>query len=279
MLRRMCRLFGFRSVIPSQVHSSLASAENALGVQSQNHPDGWGVAYYVAGAPHVIKSSDPAYDDRLFRRVSGVVSSETVIAHVRKATQGERTLLNSHPFQHGRWIMAHNGDIAGFDEVKQDLRAIISPKLRRFVLGDTDSEVVFYLFLTYLSHQEDLHRTGASIEHVADSLRRALHTTVELCESKGLRSPLLTIVISDGTLLVASRYGKELHRSTYKQSCPERELCPSHAFECENPSRNGYVSHFILSSEPLQGQNVWEELSDGDLVGCDWRMKTHSWAV
>ncbi|MFT7625021.1 MAG: glutamine amidotransferase [Myxococcota bacterium] len=275
----MCRLFGFRSVIPSQVHASLASAENALGVQSQNHPDGWGVAYYVAGAPHVIKSADPAYDDRLFRRVSGVVSSETVIAHVRKATRGEKTLLNSHPFQHGRWIMAHNGDIDGFAEVRDDLRAIISPKLRRYILGDTDSEVVFYLFLTYLSHAEDLHRSGASIDHVADSLRRAINTVAELSESKGLKRPMLTICITDGTLLVASRFGKELHRSTYKQSCPEREICPSHAFECENPSRNGYVSHFILSSEPLQGQNVWDALNEGDMVGCDWRMKTHSWSI
>ncbi|MFT5430271.1 MAG: putative glutamine amidotransferase, partial [Myxococcota bacterium] len=118
----MCRLFGFRSVIPSQVHSSLASAENALGVQSTKHPDGWGVAYYVGGAPHVIKSYEPAHESRLFERVSGIVASETVLAHVRQATVGERTVLNSHPFQYGRWIMAHNGDVRGYAEVKDDLR-------------------------------------------------------------------------------------------------------------------------------------------------------------
>ena len=41
----MCRLFGFRSVIPSQVHQSLVGAENALMLQSDRHPDGWGVAW------------------------------------------------------------------------------------------------------------------------------------------------------------------------------------------------------------------------------------------
>ena len=45
----MCRLFGFRSVIPSQMHRSLIAADNALGRQSERHPDGWGVAYYVDG--------------------------------------------------------------------------------------------------------------------------------------------------------------------------------------------------------------------------------------
>ena len=77
----MCRLFGFRSVLRSQVHRSLRTADNALAVQSRAHPDGWGVAYYVAGAPHVIKSTGMAGSDHLFERVSGLLTSETVVAH------------------------------------------------------------------------------------------------------------------------------------------------------------------------------------------------------
>ena len=59
----MCRLFGFRSVIPSQVHRSLLAAENALGVQSNQHRDGWGVAFYVDGSPHVTRSPLTAVGD------------------------------------------------------------------------------------------------------------------------------------------------------------------------------------------------------------------------
>ena len=275
----MCRLFGFRSAIPSQVHSSLMSAENALGVQAEKHPDGWGVAYYVAGSPHLIKSSAAAYDDRLFKRVSGIVSSQTVLAHVRKATVGEMSLVNSHPFQYGRWVMAHNGDIRGFSEVGGELSQLVDPRLRRFILGDTDSELIFYLFLTYLSRREELHRPGADIETVGDSLRLTVDTIRSLSAKRGLDDPLLTITITDGVMMVACRQGKELHRSTYKAHCPERDTCPSLTFECENPSVSGYVSHFILSSEPLQGHNVWEPLADGDVVGCDWRMHQHHWSL
>src|SRR5690606_5507539 len=152
----VCRLFGFRSVIPSQVHRSLVAADNALGKQSERHPDGWGVAYYVDGAPHVTRSAAGALDDALFRRVSGSGRSETVVAHVRKATQGNLTVLNSHPFQYGRWVMAHNGDIPRFAAVREALEQAIAPRLRRFILGDTDSERIFFLFLSELAKYGEL---------------------------------------------------------------------------------------------------------------------------
>ena len=135
----MCRLFGFRSVLRSGVHRSLRSADNALAVQSRRHPDGWGVAYYVAGSPHVIKSTNEAGSDHLFERVSGLLSSETVVAHVRRATQGGLTMLNCHPFQHGRWVFAHNGDVPAFAELREALMSEIAPAYRAVLLGDTDS--------------------------------------------------------------------------------------------------------------------------------------------
>src|SRR5690606_3532750 len=138
-LSSMCRIFGFRSVMQSQVHRSLVSADNALMQQSERNPDGWGVAYYVGGAPHVVKSVSTAVSDEMFQRVSGVVTSETVIAHVRKATQGQLNILDTHPFQYGRWVMAHNGNIAKFPEIQAKLRARVPKVLRRFILGHTDS--------------------------------------------------------------------------------------------------------------------------------------------
>ncbi len=275
----MCRLFGFRSIIQSRVHTSLTRAENALGVQAQRHPDGWGVAYYVAGIPHVVKSASAACGDRLFQHVSGIVTSELVIAHVRRATVGELSILNSHPFQHGRWVFAHNGDIPGFSEIRAELLGQVAPALRRYVLGDTDSEVLFYLVLTEIARAEDLHRPGITSTLIVDSLRTALSTVLSVSARHGLATPLLTVLLSDGQNLVASRFGKELHLSTHKRRCPERDTCPSFRTECEVPSPQGFVSHFILSSEPLQGDNVWTALDDGGVVGCDSRMRAQAWVM
>jgi len=270
----MCRLFGFRSVLQSQVHRSLMSADNALAVQSQVHPDGWGVAYYVAGAPHVIKSAGAAREEQIFRRVSGIVTSQTVLAHIRKATQGELSSLNSHPFQYGRWVMAHNGDVPSFPAVRARLVERIAPIFRRFLLGDTDSEVIFHLFLSLLSTEAELHRKGTPLDAVVRALRETVRIVREVADREDKRS-LLTLMVTDGEAMVAHQGGKELHFSTHKTQCPDREQCPFFAPECEAHTRSGYVNHLLVSSEPLLGENVWTALDEGEIVAVDHFMRFH----
>ena len=266
----MCRLFGFRSVIASQMHRSLVAADNALGRQSERHPDGWGVAYYVDGAPHVTKSPGHALGDALFHRVSGVVASETVLAHVRKATQGAHTVLNCHPFQYGRWVFAHNGDVPEFGEKHRErLMAEIEPRLRRFVLGETDSEVVFFLFLTRLSAFA-AHERDASA--VMSALGSALRDVDRIAVQPSEKPNLLTCIVTDGTTMVAHQGGKELFASTYKRRCADRDACSSLAPYCEAPTTSGRVNHLVLSSEPLHGENVWEPLERGQMLGVDAHM-------
>lgn len=273
----MCRLFGFRSVIPSQVHRSLLDAENALGTQSQKHPDGWGVAYYVDGTPHVTRSAQTALGDALFHRVSGVVASETVLAHVRQATRGKNNVWNCHPFQYGKWVGAHNGDIPNLEGTRDALRAAIAPWLVRYVMGETDSELLFFLFLTKLSERGPLARHH-SIEDVSQALGetiQAARTLVETPEHK----PLLTIMVTDGACLAAVRSGKELYYSTHKRRCGDRDTCRSLSVECESPSQTGFVNHLIISSERLSGENVWEPLDEDEIIGIDHRMRVVRRAV
>ncbi len=73
--------------------------------------------------------------------------------------------------------------------------------------------------------------------------------------------------------MVAMHGGKDLFFSTYKRRCPERDNCKSFATECEAPTEIGQVNHLIVSSEPLQGDNVWEPLAPGEIVAVDARMR------
>src|SRR5262245_29727775 len=230
----MCRLFGFRSVLRSQVHRSLRSADNALAVQSRAHPDGWGVAYYVSGVPHIVRSTNTAGSDHLFERVSGLLTSETVVAHVRRATQGGLSTLNCHPFQHGRWVFAHNGDIPRFPDVRAALVEQVAPRFREFLLGDTDSEVIFHLFLSNLAARVDLHRRGTPLDDVVDSIRATVATVREIADHPDAPC-LLTVVVSDGELLAAHQGGRELCFSTWKTRCPDRDHCAFFAGACEAP--------------------------------------------
>lgn len=245
-----------------------------MAIQSEEHPDGWGVAYYLSEMPHLIKSADRALNDKIFRRVSGVVASETVLAHLRKATVGELNILNSHPFQHGRWVLAHNGEINNFAESRFDLKNRIAPKLRRYILGDTDSEVFFFLFLTHLSQRADLQRRGTPVEEIVGALTESINQVRELSDGYTPEErSLLSILVTDGATMVGICWGRPLFYSTFKKECLDRDNCAFFAPECEAPPDSGFVKHLLVSSEPLQGENVWSELGIGGIVAVDWRMR------
>lgn len=275
----MCRLFGFRSVIQSQVHRSLVSADNALWNLSEQHPDGWGVAYYVDGTPHLMRSAITAFSDRVFQRVSGVVASETVVAHVRKATQGTLSVLNCHPFQYGRWVFAHNGDVPNFASRRDALVAEVSPRLRRYILGETDSEVLFFLVLTQLLRYGSL-SSAFRMDDVVAAVTHALSLVRRLCdvdegEPHDKRSSL-TCILTDGSSMVGVQGGKELYYSTYKRRCADRDVCAHLSSACEAPpAREGTINHLIFSSQPLSGENIWHVMNEGDVVAVDGSMRLY----
>lgn len=275
----MCRLFGFRSVIQSQVHSSLVSAENALEIQSQMHPDGWGVAYYIAGTPHIIKTEQSALKDALFKRVSGIVSSQTVIAHIRKATAGSLNILNTHPFQFGPWVFAHNGNIKNFEQYRDQICHAIPAELRRFILGHTDSELIFYFILGHLQKHIGLQERHCPYEKLELAVKSSLEELTKIIgdfstiDDAGEQETYLTFLLTNGESMIAHQGGKKLYYSTYKTKCADRDVCPSFSKECEAPTRTGLVNHLIFASEPLSGDNIWHPMGQGQLIGLDAHMK------
>ncbi len=274
----MCRIFGFRSVLFSQVHKSLVSADNALISQGELHPDGWGVAYYINRTPHVIKSMKSALQDKLFKQISGIVSSQTVVAHIRKATQGEVSLLNAHPFQYGQWVFAHNGNIKNYEKLKPIFEKSINPDIKRFTLGETDSETIFHFLLTKISEKIPLESSLTDGEVIKDILTNAIKEIINIIGplssyEKALPSEnFLTFVITNGEIMYAFQGGQSLYYSTYKTRCSERETCPRFLPICENAVSKGKVNHLIFSSEPLSGENIWKEMKQGQLFGVDSQM-------
>jgi glutamine amidotransferase len=152
------------------------------------------------------------------------------------------------------------------------LREQISPRLRRYVLGDTDSETIFFIFLSLLERYSSL-REEAELADVVTAVKATLETVRSICPDRCNGAVLLTFIVTNGDVMVATQGGKELLFSTYKTRCPDRGTCGSLSAVCEAPSATGRVNHLIISSERLQGSNVWEELSPGDILAVDGRMQ------
>lgn len=271
----MCRLYGFRSSIQSGIHQSLVSAENALARQSLEHKDGWGIAYYVSRYPHLIRNDQQAFNDALFRDLSAIVATQTFIAHIRRATVGKNRVLNCHPFQHGSWVFAHNGEIGGYgnDEgLRIRIVDLIDARFRPFVFGDTDSEVIFHLFLSRLARRvSDIQNPGVSVNHVISALQDTVKSILEVADEQRTH---LNFLIANGDMLVGYRFRKDLYFSTYKKQCPERNTCYAYeAARCEQEPPDGIVKHLILSSERIaDNPNVWQTMTDHQWVVVDHSM-------
>ena len=99
--------------------------------------------------PGVFHSIEPAWNDENLRELSGHISSPLFFTHIRAAIGSAVQQTNCHPFRHGHWLFMHNGYINEFAEIKRDLILAVDPSLYREIKGQADTEVLFYLALTF----------------------------------------------------------------------------------------------------------------------------------
>ena len=114
------------------------------------HPDGWGIGWFVDDDAYIIKSASAAHACERFRKASSRLTSHTFLVHVRRATVGRPDHLNAHPFRFGRWLFAHNGTVFSFPHISSWLMERMEPEFLPLVLGDTNSESVFFYLLSCL---------------------------------------------------------------------------------------------------------------------------------
>lgn len=254
----MCRLFAHRADSPRPAIAPLFTAPNALAQQSREHADGWGIAHLHRGREmRVLREPVAAHASETFEAHARAVCSELVLAHVRKASVGQNCEANTHPFEHGGWLFAHNGTVRRFDQRRAEIERRIDPALRRHLRGDTDSERCFFLFLGELARErrgDPLARAGRAMLRVAAFLRATDPSDVP-------RPSVANFIATDGDAVVALRFGKMLHLA---------------APAVDEPLRDGMrLRALLVSSEPTDSRLRWRALAHGQGVAIDSRMVLH----
>src|SRR2546429_2086833 len=208
----MCRLFGCRTAAPGGVAHELLHGANALRVQSREHPDGWGLGWYVGRVPQVVRSLTAAHGDEDFEEVSSFVTASTILAHVRKASVGRVALENTHPFEWGPWLFVHNGTVPAWDACRAAIERAIEPSLARALQGETDSERCFLVFLSRLMRRCDPLR--ASLDQAAAALAETVALVRAASEPLCKEEASTTFLATDGRLMLACRGGRTLFVET-----------------------------------------------------------------
>lgn len=263
----MCRLFGFKSAVPSRAHRSLVQAENALSRQAEAHPDGWGIAWFQGDQAWVVKSEQGACGSDSFHRASAHLQSNTLIAHVRRATVGATNTHNTHPFRCGRWVFAHNGTVHGFDRIGPTLLADMPEAMRQNILGTTDTETLFHWLLARLRLAGVDLTTTPEAAQVLPVLRAAKVELVARAAAAGCQPPVVNFLLTDGHLFIAQRHGRELWMATQKRMCRDAETCSWPDRICLLESRPGNrLNHLLVASERTSDEDRWEEVPDDSLI-------------
>src|SRR3954454_6291894 len=203
----MCRWLAYSgspallsTIMFSPAHSLVEqSLHSKLGAEATNG-DGFGVGWYDDGpTPGVFRSIEPAWNDQNLKELSGHVRSGHVFAHLRAAIGSAVQQTNCHPFRHGRWLFMHNGFIDGYALIKRDLVLAVDESLYPAIKGQADTEVLFYLALTFGLEDDPVEAVARTIALVEAVGRR-----------KGVKHPFQgTIATTDGERTWAFRYSSE----------------------------------------------------------------------
>jgi predicted glutamine amidotransferase len=234
-------------------HSLIDQSLHArLGVDTTNG-DGFGVGWYGPDAqtPAVFRSIEPAWNDRNLREVAGHVESPLFLAHIRASTGTAVQQTNCHPFRHDRWLWVHNGLVRDFHRVKRELALTVDESLYPHMEGSTDSEMLFYLALTFGLEENP----PAAVERMVGHVEEVGHR-------HGTEHPIqMTIGTTDGSSVWAFRYSSEgksrsLYYSTDMRSV--REMYPERPRlqEASDETR-------IIVSEPIVDlPGAWNEVRE-----------------
>ncbi len=237
----MCRLFAVCATEPVKVHRAFA----ALRSQSHEHKDGWGVVTFDADPVHVTAQESAHLSDR-FRDLGRSLESKAMLAHIRLASVGGVTPPNTHPFFEEGWAFQHNGTVRGFATRREQLEALLPADRRARLKGETDSERLFQLFLA--------RRQGDAPRQVAAALASVIRDVAAIFDEPGAKPSSMNLMVCNGTLLVATRRGRELHH-------------------LRRPTAH------LISSEPLWHDEPWEEVPEETAIAIDQALALTHWAL
>ncbi|WP_127127284.1 class II glutamine amidotransferase [Georgenia sp. SYP-B2076] len=233
-------------------HSLIDQSLNSrLGATTTNG-DGFGIGWYGEGEePSVFKGTDPAWNDRNLREVTRQIRTPMFFAHIRASTGTAVQRSNCHPFRHGHWLWMHNGLVEGFQHLKRDLVVAVDPSLYPDIEGSTDSEVLFFLAITF----------GLKDDPVS-AVERAVRLVEDVAARHGVANPVqMTVATTDGQAMWAFRYSSVGRSRSLYFSTKVSKLLELHP-DVEVLHRLGAETRFVVS-EPLRDlSGAWNEVPE-----------------
>ncbi|MFM8295470.1 MAG: class II glutamine amidotransferase [Microcystaceae cyanobacterium] len=246
----MCQLLGMNCNVPTDICFSFEGF-CARGGKTDEHQDGWGIAFFEDLGCRLFLDACPSVSSPIAQLVKQYpIKSKNVIAHIRKATQGEIGLENCHPFQRELWgqywVFAHNGNLENF-----------APALKGWYqpVGKTDSEQAFCLIL------ETLRQAFPTAKPSLSELYQVLMEITQSLSQQGIFNYLL----SNGEYLFV-HCSTQLHYLIRQTPFAAAHLIDEDITVDFQSLTTPEDRVAIIATIPLTDNEVWTALSPGELI-------------
>jgi glutamine amidotransferase len=230
-------------------------------------PMGWGVGFYQAG--EVLLRRRPIDERPVIDLVPVIegVRTDVLLGHVRRPTVGALRTENTHPFRYRQWLFAQTGTIFGFAKLRDRLLESQPEFLRRNVRGDTDSELFFYLFLSFLHDAGHLSDAQVAPDHIRAALRASMSLVDRLSAEEGFAKNEGDLLVTNGEFLVGAHRGEDqmAYRVLAGRADVEELLGDDGLHQARIP--NVDTTHFsIIASGLASVPSGWSTVGDRSFV-------------
>jgi glutamine amidotransferase len=239
----------------------------------------WDPSSHAPAQPFFYGSASLPVFDRNLKNLAEKVSASCVLAHVRGvaySTAVDVSLQNVHPFQFEGlpWALAHNGDLAGIQDMKPLLAPSIRPAYLAKIRGTTDSEWIYALFVSRLKDPAGLAAEAEVFQALEDTLAiiRSARETLGIAQSSSVN-----LFIANGEQVAAVRYCFDF--GCYRTEDPSRVHEANLSFlslwytlgrdygmhdgEWKMSGGAGEAKSILVASEPLtRDTSAWVELPE-----------------
>jgi glutamine amidotransferase len=263
-MARLFALLGNRSDLAGKV---LAAEADVLRARTGG-ACGWGVGFYQGG--EVLIRRRPI-DDRPeidVARVAGDVRSDVVLGQVRLPTVGALRTENTHPFRYRQWLYAQTGSVSAFDALRERLVATLPEFLRAGIRGDTDAEVLFHVFLSFLHDQGRLQGPAVDGAVVAEALRSTLAVVDGMAAEVGAGPCEVNVMVTDGEFVVGMhRRERMAYRVFSGRQDADLVLGDDHELRRRTPELA--QMHFVVLAADLDVRELpprWKPVQDRAIV-------------
>lgn len=206
----MARLFGLIGNRADLATRVLGSEAASLRVHAKGTSLGWGIGFYQGG--EVLMRRRPIDDHETVEvaKIAGDVRADLLLGHVRNATVGSLRTENTHPFRYRQWLFAQTGTLPSYEAIRERLHESVPEFLRSSIRGESDAEILFYVFLSFLHDAGRLNDGISDPSHVRDALRSSVAVVDGMAAEVGGESSAINVVVSNGENIFAIHRGQQM---------------------------------------------------------------------